>query len=78
MRQFKKDLPQILNVVMASFFGAWLGHAVWLWRDHAAYPELYAVQSAPWYTSIMVRGAMTVGVILVCLILKWVLARRGE
>jgi len=74
----KKKLPQILNTVMGAFFGAWLGHAIWLWRDHAVRPGLYELQSAPWYTSILVRGAMMAAVILVCLLLKWILARQDR
>jgi len=73
----KKRLPQILNTVMGASFGTWLGHTIWLWRDHAAHPGLYALQSAPWYTGILVWGAMAAGVILVCLLLKWILARRS-
>ena len=34
------------------------------------FPNLYAMQSAPWYTELLLDGAMVVVVVVVCIILK--------
>ncbi|WP_335342156.1 hypothetical protein [Pseudoflavonifractor phocaeensis] len=45
--------------------------------DYHTHPVLYAVQSAPWYTGILVYGAFTLAVLLVCLVLKAVIKCGG-
>ena len=59
-----KRLNRILTIVMAAFTGAFLGHALYLFWDQSARPELYASWSAPWYVQLIVPG-----VVLVCVLL---------
>lgn len=66
-------LMDVLNVIMGAFMGVFLGHGILeVWRYNSR-PELYAMQSAPWYTSILVYGALTIVVTLICLVVKAVL-----
>lgn len=66
-------LIDVLNGIMGAFTGVFLGHGILeVWRYHSR-PELYAMQSAPWYTSILVYGAFTVVVLAVCIVIKIVL-----
>lgn len=65
-----KNLNQVLDGTMGTFTGVFLGHAILeMWRYNSR-PELYAMQSAPWYTSILVHGAFTVAVLAICMVLK--------
>ena len=66
----KDKLNRILNIIMGSAVGVFIGHAAYSVWDYKAYPGLYAAQSAPWYTSILVYGIFAAGVLLVCLVLK--------
>ena len=66
-------LMDVLNVIMGAFMGVFIGHGILeVWRFKTR-PELYAMQSAPWYTSILVHGALTIVVTVVCLVVKAIL-----
>ena len=57
-----------------------------LWRVHRqqplrcyeyyAYRDLFAVQSAPWYLSIVVNGLFTAVIVLVLLVLRRLVKRK--
>ena len=40
------------------------------------YPNLYAMQSAQWYTELLLDGAMVAVVVVVCIVLKLVVWRK--
>lgn len=52
------------------FVGVFIGHGIYVAWDFKTRPELYAMQSAPWYTSIFVYGIFTLVVLGVCLVTK--------
>ena len=49
------------------------GYTCW---DYHAHPGLYALQSAPWYTSIQIHAVFTAVVVGVLLAGMWFLKRR--
>lgn len=61
---------RLLNIIIASTIGVFIGSALYRYADYRIRPELYEIQSAPWYTSIIVRGLATSAIILVALGLK--------
>ena len=63
-------LMDVLNATMGAFMGVFLGHGILVVWEYKTRPELYAMQSAPWYTSILVYGAFTVVVLAVCMVIK--------
>ena len=38
-----------LNIIIGSFVGVFIGHGLYVLWDLKTRPELYAMQSAPWY-----------------------------
>ena len=51
-----KKFDRIMAAVMSVTGGAYLVYVIWqLWDRHAR-PEFYAVNSAPWYTSMEIVG----------------------
>ena len=44
----KKKLNQILNIIMGSFIGVFIGSGLYKYWHFQKYPDLYAMQSAPW------------------------------
>lgn len=70
-----KKLDHILNIIIGAFVGVFLGHGLWRYWDYHKHPDLYAMQSAPWYTSILVYGVFTAGLVLVAVVLKLVLRK---
>ena len=73
-----KKLNQTLNIIMGSSAGIFIGHAIHVFTDFKRHPELYAMQSAPWYTSIVVWGAVTLAVLLVCGLIKVFIKRKSK
>ena len=70
-----KKLNRILNIIMGTFVGVFIGHGVYIVWNFKTHPELYAMQSAPWYTSILVDGAFALLVLLICFAVKEIIKR---
>ena len=73
-----KRANQILNILIGAFLGVFIGHSLWRCWDWHRRPGLYAMQSAPWYTSILVYGAFSAGVVIFALLLKWILRKMSK
>lgn len=65
-----KKFNQILNVVMGAFAGTFIGCTIYVVWDFKTRPALYAMQSAPWYTGILMDGAVTIVVLMSCFAIK--------
>ena len=64
---------KFLNGVMGVCLGYYIGHCIFVLWNHHRHPEVYGMQSAPWYTSIWVNGLMVLVVILICTMIKMIL-----
>ena len=71
-----KNINQVLNIVMGSFIGVFLGYSIFRFYDFKTHLESYAVQSAPWYTSILLYGAATIVIVTITLIIKYVIQKK--
>ena len=71
-----KKLNDALNCMMGAFIGVFIGFACFRVWDFQTSPELYAMQSAPWYTSILVYGAVTAVELLVCMVIKGIIKHK--
>lgn len=67
---------QVLNFLMGVFVGFFVSYAVYVYRDYRLQPELYAAQSAPWYTGVLLYGLITALLVAVCFLVKRIL--RGK
>lgn len=73
-----KRLNAILNTIIGAFVGVFIGHGVYVVWNFKTRPELYAMQSAPWYTSILVYGAFTIVVLLICFVIKAIIKHKQK
>ncbi|MBO5281984.1 MAG: hypothetical protein J6B43_02470 [Lachnospiraceae bacterium] len=73
-----KKLNHILNIIIGAFGGAFIGHGIYIVWDFKTNPKLYAMQSAPWYTSILVYGVFTLVVLLVCIVIKAIIRHKQK
>ena len=58
-----KKIKHIMNIVISSTFGVYLGKVLFVWFDYKNNPGLYKLYSAPWYTEIIV-ASVAYGIIL--------------
>ncbi len=71
-----KKLNLILNVIIGSVIGVFIGHGIYVFWDFKTHPDLYVVRSAPWYTSIFVVGIETAVVLAIAIIIKLILRKK--
>ena len=62
-----RKLNCFLNIVIGSFIGIFIGYGIYKFWHFKTYPNLYAMQSAPWYTELLLDGAMVVVVVEMCI-----------
>lgn len=68
-----RRINHILNILIGTSVGIFLGHSLYdCWSYHAR-PELYAMQSAPWYTSVLVHGLLTLAALIILALIKLIL-----
>ena len=67
-----KRISQFLNIIMGCSVGIFIGYGIYKYWHYREYPGLYVGYSAPWYTSILLYGVITLIVLAVCFILKMV------
>lgn len=71
-----KKLYSILKIVLWSFIGVFIGKSLFTWYDYKAHPDLYAVQSVPWYLSIEINAVFTITVVIVILTVMWMIRKK--
>ena len=72
-----RKINNIINILMGSFVGVTIGHGIYQYLDYKKHPDLYAMQSAPWYASVLPHCGFTAIVLLVCIIIKIVVKRKN-
>ncbi|MCD7748698.1 MAG: hypothetical protein LUH42_01450 [Oscillospiraceae bacterium] len=73
-----KKLNTLLNAIIGAFMGVFIGHGIYVIWDFKTHPELYAMQSAPWYTSILMYGIATLFVVSLSLIIKVIIREKNK
>lgn len=66
MRKFNK----VLNIVMSSFSGVFIGYSIYQYFDYKRNPGLYEIQSAPWHTGIKIYALVTLVILLIGVVFK--------
>ena len=74
----RKKINQMLNIIMGSFIGVFIGSGLYKYWHFQKYPDLYVIQSAPWYTSILINGLLVLVLLAVCMIVKVILMKKME
>ncbi|MCM1100186.1 MAG: hypothetical protein NC079_00445 [Clostridium sp.] len=74
----KKKINQLLNIIMGSFTGVFIGSGLYEYWHFKKYPDLYVLQSAPWYTSILIKGLFMLILLAICMIIKVILIEKME
>ena len=71
-----KMLNHILNIIIGAFLGVFIGNVIYVFWDFKVHPDLYAMQSAPWYTSILLYGIVTAVVLVIAIIIKLIIRQK--
>lgn len=68
-----KKANKILNIIMCAILGLYVVDAAYVVLKYIINPQFFAMQSAPWYTSIWVDGVFTLIVLAVLFFIKTVI-----
>jgi hypothetical protein len=71
-----KRINTFLNCVIGAFVGVFIAESIFTYWDFKTHPKIYEVTSAPWYTSIILFGIITLAIILVALIVKFIIRKK--
>lgn len=74
----KIKLNGLLNIIIGSSIGVFIGHLLFNYIHYRNHPEWYAMQSAPWYTSSMVYGTVSVFILLIAVLLKILIIKKDH
>ena len=64
--------------INGSSIGVFIGFGIYKFWHFKTYPNLYAIQSAPWYTELLLDGALVAVVVGVCIILKLIIRKKSK
>ncbi len=71
-----KKLYNTLKVALWCVVGVFAGTSVYQYIDYRQRPGLYALTSAPWYTSIQIDAIFTAAVVLLLLLAMQIVKRK--
>jgi len=71
-----KRLYEILRTLLGSFIGVFIGTSIYKFWDYMDKPELYAMQSAPWYLSIELNAVFTLVIAVILLVAMWFVRKK--
>ena len=71
-----KCLYSILKTFLGCLIGVFAGSSFYRYWDYAQRPELYAMDSAPWYCQILLSGTVTAVIAALLLIVLKILKRK--
>lgn len=71
-----KRIYSLLNIVIGSSIGVFIGSTVYTYWEYQKNPELYAMYSAPWYTSAMVHGVAVAVIVFAAVVLKYMIKKK--
>ena len=71
-----KRLYSTLKIFLGCLIGVFAGSTLYRCRDYAQRPELYAMDSTPWYCQILLTGALTAVIAAILLIVLKMLKRK--
>lgn len=69
-------LNSLLNIIMGTQVGVFIGHTLFAYFHYQRHLDLYAMQSAPWYTSTIIYGTVTAIVLLIMIVLKYIVMKK--
>lgn len=70
-----EKLYRILKIFLWCAIGIFVGQSIYQCYDYAR-PGLYASNSAPWYTSILLSGVVTLIIVLLMLLVMWMIQKK--
>ena len=74
MNNLNRNMNTVRNTVLTFF----IVRSIFYIRDYIVNPEVYEMQSTPWYTAMLLLGIFTFIVVVICSIIKIIFKHKGN
>lgn len=71
-----KRLNIMLNIFIVGLLVIYMCYGTAIYLHYLTHPGLYIMQSAPWYTGMIVYGLITVIILLIAIVAKLVIRKK--
>lgn len=76
-----EKLNTYLNILIGSFIGVFIAHFIYKYSifinfDYTKHPDLYELQSIPWYRSIQIYGLVVALIVFIAIIIKILIKKK--
>ncbi|HLR35788.1 MAG TPA: hypothetical protein VK071_10750 [Tissierellales bacterium] len=74
-------LNNFLNILIGSLIGVFIAHFIYKYSvfknlDFTKHPDLYELQSIPWYTTVIIYGLAIALIIFIAIIIKLLIKKK--
>ena len=74
-----ENLNRVLNVLIGSFFGVFIGDLIANHRNYHQFQEIYdATNSAPWYYGSISSLILFIAVVIICVVIKVIIHKKTK
>ncbi|NLY46572.1 MAG: hypothetical protein GX053_11410 [Tissierella sp.] len=76
-------LNEFLNILIGSLIGVFIAHFIFKYSvyknlDFTKHPDLYELQSIPWYTTVIIYGVAIALIIFIAIIIKLLIKKKMQ
>lgn len=72
----KNKINNFINIIIGSSIGIFIGTSIFDYWHYKNNIDLYAMQSAPWYTSIKLAFILLLVVLGICIVTKAIIKKK--
>ena len=74
----KRFIQIVIRAVIIASIVILIGSCIYQYTYYKQHPEIYMLNSAPWYTGLLIQGAFTLLIIIVCAIALLIIGRKKQ
>ena len=74
----KRFLQIAMRAVIIASIVVFIGSCIYQYTDYKQHPEIYMLNSAPWYTGLLIQGAISLLIVLICIIVLVITGRKKQ
>lgn len=74
----KKNPYTFLKNLTGSIIGIYAGYCLATYINYRRHPQLYALQSAPWYTELILAGILAGSVCLILAGIRYLMKKKAD
>ena len=74
----KRFIQIVIRAVIIASIVILIGSCIYQYTDYKQHPEIYMLNSVPWYTGLLIQGVFTLLIIIVCAIALLIMGRKKQ